>query len=69
MDKGHLPAVTGALPPTSTVLVKAFALRRLKDRWSEYRARTDPRNGPLDPVSVLHSAGEVLAAVRDLLNG
>lgn len=50
-----------------TAMVGARQLGQLKNRWSEYRSLTDPRNGPIDPVEALHRAGAILHAVGDVL--
>lgn len=51
--------------PTATV--GARQLGQLKNRWSEYRSLTDPRNGPIDPVEALHRTGAILHAVSDVI--
>jgi hypothetical protein len=50
-----------------TATVGARQLGQLKNRWSEYRAITDPRNGPVDPVEALHRTGAILHAVGDVI--
>jgi hypothetical protein len=47
--------------------VGARQLGQLKNRWSEYRSVTDPRNGPIDPVEALHRTGALLHAVGDVI--
>jgi hypothetical protein len=54
----------GAAPMAA---VGARQLGQLKNRWSEYRSVTDPRNGPIDPVEALHRTGALLHAVGDVI--
>ena len=51
--------------PTATVGARQFG--QLKNRWSEYRSITDPRNGPIDPVEALHRTGALLHAIGDVI--
>lgn len=51
--------------PTATVGTRQ--LGQLKNRWSEYRSVSDPRNGPIDPVLALQRTGALLHAVGDVI--
>lgn len=66
MRNGNLRAVDPP-GPGGAAFVGAEELDQLKDSWSQYRATTDPRNGPLDPVEALHCTGAVLRAVNAVI--